>query len=75
MAEEREEGGYRKGLVAVGYDFEVDRMPVEPERKEGGDCVNGYHKEYADDAVEGSAAEKRHAGHNILSLLPWLRIM
>ena len=75
MTEECEEGGNRKGFVAIGYDFEVDRMPVKPEGKEGGDCVNRYHKEDADDTVEWSAAGKEDAGQNILSLFPWFGVM
>lgn len=59
MAEQGKEGGDRKCFVAIGYDFKVDRMPVPPEGKEGGDCVYGYHEQNADD----------------MPLLPWLRVM
>ena len=58
MAEEREEGGDRKSFVAIGYDLEVDRMPVEPEGEEGGNCIYRYHEEDADDTAEGLAAER-----------------
>ena len=62
MAEERKEGRDCKCFVAIGYDLEIDRMPVEPEREEGGGCVYGYHKEDADDTNEGSAAEMEGCG-------------
>ena len=75
MAEQRKEGGNRKGFIAVGYGLEVDRMPIEPERKEGCGRVYGYHEENADDTTEGSVAKKGGAGQNILSLLPRLGVM
>jgi hypothetical protein len=62
MAEERKEGGDRKRFVAIGDDLEVDRMPVEPEGEERGDCVYGYHEEDADDTIEGLAAENERCG-------------
>jgi hypothetical protein len=62
VAEERKEGGDRKRFVAIGYDLEVDRMPVEPEGEERGDCVYGYHEEDTDDTIEGSVAEDEGCG-------------
>ena len=61
MAEERKEGGDRKRFVTIGYYLEVDRMPVEPEGEEGGDCIYGYHEEDADDTIEGLALKVRDA--------------
>ncbi|KFY95232.1 hypothetical protein V500_02884 [Pseudogymnoascus sp. VKM F-4518 (FW-2643)] len=50
VAQQREEGGDRKGLVAVGYDAEVDAVVVEPEGEEARNGVHGDHYEDADDA-------------------------
>ena len=43
MAQQREEGGDREGLVAIGYDAEVDAVVVEPEREESRNGVDGDH--------------------------------
>jgi hypothetical protein len=47
VAQEREEGGYRKGLVAVADDLEIDGMPVEAQRQQRGYGVDGDHAEDA----------------------------
>ena len=49
VAEQGEEGRYREGFVAIAYDLEVYRVPVEPEREEGRRGVYGHHEEDADD--------------------------
>lgn len=50
MAQQRKEGGNRKGFVAFGHDLEVYRVPVVPEGQERGHGVDGYHEEDSDDA-------------------------
>lgn len=49
VAQQGEEGGYGKGLVAVGDNLEVDGVPVEAQRQERGRGVDGHHEEDADD--------------------------
>ena len=60
MAKESKEGGNCERFVAIGYDFEIDCMPVEPEREEGGNGINRYHEQDADDTVHGSALQTRN---------------
>lgn len=45
VAEEREERGNGECFVAVGYDLEIDRMPVVPEGEERGRGINWYHEQ------------------------------
>jgi hypothetical protein len=48
VAEERKEGGYGECFVAIGYDLEVYRMPVEPEREERRSSIDWYHEQNSD---------------------------
>lgn len=48
VAQQRKEGGNRKGLIAIRYDAEIDIMVVEPEREESRHGVDGNHYENAD---------------------------
>lgn len=52
MAEEGEEGGDGEGFITLGNDPEVYGVPVEPEAEEGGNGIDRYHEEDADDAGE-----------------------
>jgi len=71
VAEKGKEGGDRKSFVAIGYDIKIDRMPVKPERKEGGDGVNGYHEENSDDTGRArSVVAERREGKNITVSAP-----
>lgn len=74
MAEEGEEGGYRKSFVAFGYDLEVYGVPVKPEAEEGGGGVDGDHKKDSDDTIEPLARVTAPGGGarrfvDVLSLL------
>lgn len=61
MAQEREKGGYSKGLVAVADNLEVDGVPVEAYRKEGRGRINRHHEEDADDTARRALAGLRNS--------------
>jgi hypothetical protein len=51
VAEESEEGGNGKGLVAVADDAEVDEVPIVADAEPRGRRVDGHHKKDADDVL------------------------
>lgn len=58
VAEEREERGNGECFVAVGYDLEIDRMPVVPEGEERGRGINWYHEQDSYDTRKGQHRDR-----------------
>ena len=76
VADEAEEGGNGKGLVAVGDDGEVGGAPVPLQLHVRGDGVDGDHEEDADDAAEVSRmcaidASKTNCSGMLTVAAPW----